>query len=317
MGYGAQLARPAAADWSVFFARLAHPKGFGKAPIHARECRSRLLSVTGGWTLRQDWRVRALVWLGMAGLVVAVFVIVVVGGGLLIGQTDQPAVGLSILATGVVALTFEPARRRLERVAMRRVRGGPAAPYDLLTGFADSVTGSLPADELPDRMAMMLADATGAAWAQVWLSLRGRLSLAATWPVDAVADDRPPDVLDRSGSVSGRRVLPVQLGSRTLGALTLQQRDQAPLTPVEERLFSSLATQAGMALRNAQLRAELAERWAELSERAEELCHSTRRSIDHVRRNIMGCGDLLRGDGHAAPAKTDASVPGPNTDLAR
>jgi signal transduction histidine kinase len=40
---------------------------------------------------------------------------------------------------------------------------------------------------------------------------------------------------------------------------------------VEERLFSSLATQAAMALRNAQLRAELAQRLTELSKRAEEL----------------------------------------------
>jgi signal transduction histidine kinase len=229
--------------------------------------------------LGQEWRVRALVWFGMAGLVVAVFVIVVLGGGLLIGQTDRPSVALSVLATGVVALTFEPARRRLERVATRRVRGGRAAPYDLLTGFAHSVTSSFPADELPARMAMMLADATGAAWAQVWLSVRGKLSLAATWPVDAAADDQPPDVLDQSGSVPGRRVLAVQHASRNLGALTLQQRDQSPLTPVEERLFSSLATQAGMALRNAQLRAELAQRLTELSERAHELQVSRARLV--------------------------------------
>lgn len=247
------------------------------------------MSVIEGWALRQEWRVLALVWLGMAGLVVAVFVAVVLGGGLVMGETGRPSVGLSVLATGVVALTFEPARRRLEHVATRRVRGGRAAPYDLLTGFADSVTGSFPADELPARMAMMLADATGATWAQVWLSVRGRLNLAATWPVDAVADDRPPDVLDKPGSVPSRRVLTVQLGSRTLGALALQQREESALTPVEERLFSSLATQAGMALRNAQLRAELAERWIELSERAEDLQLSRARLVatqDEERRRL-------------------------------
>ena len=237
------------------------------------------MRVIGGWALRQEWRARALVWLGMAGLVVAVFVTVVLGGGLLIGETGRPSVGLSVLATGVVALTFEPARRRLEHVATRRVGSGRAAPYDLLTGFADSVTGSFPADELPGRMAMMLADATGAAWAQVWLSVRGQLKLAATWPVDAAADDRPPDVLDTSGSVPGRRALTVQLGSRTLGALALQQRDESALTPVEERLFASLATQAGMALRNVQLRAELAQRWTELSERAADLRLSRARLV--------------------------------------
>lgn len=233
----------------------------------------------GGWTLHQVWRVRALVWFGMAGLVVAVFVIVVLGGGLLTGQTDRPGMSLSVLATGVVALTFEPARRRLEHVATRRVRGGRETPYDLLTGFADSVTGSFPADELPARMAMMLAEATGAAWAQVWLSVRGQLTPAATWPVDAVADDQPPDFLTQASWVPGRRVLRVQHAGRTLGALTLQQPDHSPLTPVEEQLFSGLATQAGMALRNAQLRAELAQRLTELSERAEELQVSRARLV--------------------------------------
>lgn len=247
------------------------------------------MSMAGGWIPRQDWRVRLLVWIGMAGLVVAVFVIVVRGGGLLTDQTDRASVGLSVLATAVVALTFEPARRLLERVATRWMHGGRTVPYDLLTDFADSVTGSFPADELPIRMAMMLANATGAAKAQVWLFVHGRLRLAATWPGEIVADDWAPDVREPSGSGSGRRVVAIQHAGRTLGALTLQQRDQSPLTPVEERLLSSLAAQAGMALRNAQLRAELAQQLTELSERAEELQASRARLVatqDQERRRL-------------------------------
>jgi signal transduction histidine kinase len=235
--------------------------------------------MTGGWNLRQEWRVRLLLWIGMAGLVVAVFVIVVLGGGLLTGRMDRPAMGLSVLATAVVALAFEPARRRLERVAKRWIGGGRTAPYDLLTGFADSVTGSFPADELPARTAMILADATGAAWAQVWLSVRGQFTLAATWPGDDVAANQPPDVRDQSSSVPGRHIRAVQYGGRTLGALTLQLREGSSLTPVEERLFASLATQAGMALRSTQLRAELAQRLIELSVRAEELQASRARLV--------------------------------------
>ncbi len=52
----------------------------------------------------RDRRV-ALVVLGGAFLAVtAVYVVVVLGGGLLIGHTDSPHVGLSILATAIVAL---------------------------------------------------------------------------------------------------------------------------------------------------------------------------------------------------------------------
>ena len=46
---------------------------------------------------------------------------------------------------------------------------------------------------------------------------------------------------------------------------------RSPLTSVEERLFAGLATQAGLVLRGARLRAELERRLAELSARAEEL----------------------------------------------
>ena len=47
----------------------------------------------------------ALVVLGGAFLAVAaVYVVVVLGGGLLIGHTDSPHVGLSVLATAIVAL---------------------------------------------------------------------------------------------------------------------------------------------------------------------------------------------------------------------
>ena len=53
--------------------------------------------------------------------------------------------------------------------------------------------------------------------------------------------------------------------------LVVQERDQVPLTSVEERLFAGLAAQAGLVLRGARLRAELEQRAEELSARADEL----------------------------------------------
>jgi hypothetical protein len=48
------------------------------------------------------------------GLVVLTYVVVVVGGGLLLGDTSTPHVGLSVLATAVVALAFDPAVSRVD-----------------------------------------------------------------------------------------------------------------------------------------------------------------------------------------------------------
>jgi peptidoglycan/LPS O-acetylase OafA/YrhL len=48
---------------------------------------------------------------GLAGFVVLVYAVIVLGGGVLIGRTGSPSLPLSVLATAVVALTFERVRR--------------------------------------------------------------------------------------------------------------------------------------------------------------------------------------------------------------
>ena len=58
--------------------------------------------------------------------------------------------------------------------------------------------------------------------------------------------------------------------------LVVQEREHVPLTSVEERLFAGLASQAGLVLRGARLRAELQGRLVELTARAGELSASRR-----------------------------------------
>jgi signal transduction histidine kinase len=206
-----------------------------------------------------------LVALGLATFVAGVYGVIVLGGGVLVGRTEAPSTALSVLATAAVALSFAPVQGLLERLA-RRTRGGSAAtPYDVLSGFSSSVAGGAPAEELPHRMAMLLAQGTGAAWAQVWLRVSGRLVLAATWPADSAG--------------TGGRALEVRHGDDVLGELRLHERPGVPLTAVEERLFSGLAAQAGLVLRLVARRAELEGRRTELTERGEELKASRERLI--------------------------------------
>ena len=57
----------------------------------------------------------AVAWVALMLAVLAVYVMVVLGGGMVIDRTDSPHVGLSVLATVIVAAGFNPARTRLER----------------------------------------------------------------------------------------------------------------------------------------------------------------------------------------------------------
>ncbi len=221
----------------------------------------------------------ALELAGLTVFVVLVYVVVVLGGGVLIGHTSSPELALSVLATAVVALAFDPVQTRLASLA-RVVHGGTPPPYDVVRAFSSTVAGSFRVEELPARMARVLAEGTGAEWSQVWLVVDGQPVLAATWPPGAtrapVAGEPDPE----NDSTPGRRRLPVRHGGELLGALVVQEQQHAPLTSVEQRLFSGLASQAGLVLRSARLRAELERRLTELSRRAHELRASRQRLVD-------------------------------------
>ena len=217
----------------------------------------------------------ALVGAGLVGYVVAVYAVVVLGGGVLIGHTSAPSTGLSILATAIVAIGFAPVRSALDRWTDRWLHHGRPAPYDVLSRFSSTVSGTSSADELPQQMAQVLAEGVGAAWAQVWLLVHGRLDLAATWPPRAETHGYAP-----SHDRHDVRTREVRRGDELLGILAVCERADNPLGSAEERLFAGLAHQSGLALEGAQLRAELAGQAAELAARAEELRLSRERLVD-------------------------------------
>jgi signal transduction histidine kinase len=225
---------------------------------------------------------RVLVWIGLVVYVATVYVVVVRGGGAVIGRTDSPSVVLSVLATATVALSFARVQRGVERWASTMLGGPSAAPYDVLSRFSGSMTEEGSTEDLPTRMARLLAEGTGARWAQVWVSASGLLTLVATWPVDADATEEPPALLPgaRDAAGPGLRALAVAHGGEPLGVLRLQQRPGLLLAPIEERLFIALADRAGLVLRHVGVRTDLEVRRGELAERAGELKASRRRLIE-------------------------------------
>ncbi|MGY2704467.1 ATP-binding protein [Nocardioides sp. HB32] len=218
---------------------------------------------------RRELLATGLVGTGLTAFVVLVYVVVVLGGGALLGRTSSPSLGLSVLATAVVAVAFDPVQSRLDRWVSRVVLGGRTSPYEVVRRFTTTLAGQHPDKELPERMARVLADGTGAESAQVWVAIGDRSVLAATWPPTHVAT---------AGSVARR--VPVRHGDDVLGALVVREHPGVALTRVEERLFAGLADQAGLVLRGARLRTELELRLAALSTRAEELRTSRERLVD-------------------------------------
>src|SRR3954452_4180511 len=162
---------------------------------------------------RRELLATGLVGTGLLAFVGLVYVAIVLGGGALLGRTSSPSLGLSVLATAVVAVAFDPVQTRLERWATRVVLGGRASPYDVVRRFTTTLAGQHPDSELPERMARVLADGTGGESAQVWVAMDDRSVLAATWP---------PGHVDTNGSAVRR--VPVRYGDQVLGALVLRER---------------------------------------------------------------------------------------------
>jgi signal transduction histidine kinase len=221
----------------------------------------------GGSRLRME---TVVAWAVLLVAVLAVYVTVVLGGGIVIDRPDSPHVGLSVLATVIVAAGFDPARTKVERGVARLLHRGRSAPYDVLARFSAQFASAVPAEQLTERMARVLMEGTAAQWAQIWLVVRGQLTLVASYPAGAGSDVAPPplDLVEPDPQV---RSLRVGHGGQALGLLRIKEGAHRPLTSTGERLFAGLGAQAGMVLHSAQLQADLSARLAELSDKERQL----------------------------------------------
>ena len=215
---------------------------------------------------RRDRGVGLATAVAMVLLVAAVYA-AAVGVAALFGRTGPPGLALSILATAVVALAFEPVRTRTRRALQRLLHVDGRSRAQLLAGFADSVAGRYPIAELPEHIAAVVGEGTGALRTEVWLVVNGRLDLAAAWSADR---GQPP------GAGSAEHSLDVRDRGELLGRLTVITTADHRLTVTERRLVEGVAARSGMLLRVAGLRVELQRRLTDLQRRSTELRQSRR-----------------------------------------
>ncbi|HVL99520.1 MAG TPA: ATP-binding protein [Egibacteraceae bacterium] len=225
---------------------------------------------------------RTIVYGLLAGFVGAVYIGLVVGVGRVVGAQGD-SVLLSVVATGVVAVAFQPARERAQRLANRLVYGRRATPYEVLSAFAERVAEAVPTEETLARMARVLAEGTAARRVDVWLAVGGELRPAASWPAQA-STPAPIPLLNRELPPLGHvtAACPVRHQGELLGALSVKKPGSEGLGPTEEKLLGDLAAQAGLVLRNARLTTELLERLAELRASRQRLVSAQ----DEVRRRL-------------------------------
>jgi signal transduction histidine kinase len=193
----------------------------------------------------------------LSATLTGVYAGIVVGIGTLAGYAGGPV--LTVAAAVTIAVLFQPVRQRARLVANRLVYGERATPYQVLADFAEDMAGQLDFDTALDRMASILAGATGAVRVEVWVRVGAQLRPQVIWPRGSALPPAVPliDDAELPAFELTTRAVAVRHGDELLGALAVQKPRNELVSAAEDKLLAHLASQAGLVLRNVRLTAEL------------------------------------------------------------
>lgn len=194
--------------------------------------------------------------------------LVVLAGHLLEGRTGS--FWLSLLATGLVALAFQPLRRVVVRVANRAAYGDRAQPYEALADFSRRLADAPDPDDLLPAVAEAAGRAVSARGARATLDVPGGAPVSGTWGwVPATPEETP-----------GQAVVAVRTEERELGRIAVTLARGHDLRPADGHLLEALADQTALAFRNTSLAGAVAQRVADLAQTTNRLAESRRRLIE-------------------------------------
>jgi signal transduction histidine kinase len=250
--------------------------------------------------------------LGLTVVVIAVYMVIVLGLGRSPRDDERQLLGLSMIAAGVVALAYVPTRGRLTELGNRLVYGDLDAPDDALRTFGLRLTRATPMDELLLQLAESLHKTMTLSAAEVWTASGDLLERVSSVPDRGPAilgiGQRELPIVTRAG-VSGTawiaiwlpallegrsdaslRFAPITHSGKLLGAIVVERPPQADVFDEEDdRVLTELARQLGLALHNVQLDSALQASLDEVRRQADELRASRARvvaSADAERRKI-------------------------------
>ncbi len=225
---------------------------------------------------------KTLVYGFLAIVITAAYALVAVYVGALLGGPER--FGLSLVATALLAIAFQPLRSWAQRLANRLVYGKRATPYEALSELNAQIAGTYGGEEILNRMTRILAEATGAERAELWVKTGRELTRTSAWPPGPTATEPMND--GRLPPIAAERVLPVMHQGQLLGALAITKKRGEALTPIEEKLVIDLASQAGLVLENAGLNRELLARLDELQASRQRLVKAQDEERRRIERNI-------------------------------
>src|SRR5258707_8206256 len=183
---------------------------------------------------------RTLVYGVLTLSTVALYVLVVMGLGTLLRA--QGNLGLALLATGLVAVLFQPLRMRLQRAVNRLMYGERDTPYTVISRLGQRLEATLAPEAVLPTIVETVAQALKLPYAAITLKQQGELALEASYGLPK----------------EGLTHLPLVYQNEQVGELLLAPRTPGEsFTPADQRLLDDLVRQAGVAVHAMRLTREL------------------------------------------------------------
>ena len=224
---------------------------------------------------------KSVMYLGLLAAISAVYAAVVVGPLLVLGVSDgeqEPGLLLPIVATGVVALLFEPIRSRMQRGANRLVYGKRSTPHEVLSQVTSRLAES--STTSTDELARLVAEGTGAEHVVVSLVTESGLLPTGSWS-STEAPAPPTSVSDEFSAA-----VDVFHESERLGMVTISKPRSDPITPADRELLDDVAAGAGLSLRNIRLNRDLESRAADVRDSRRRLIEAQDRERHRLERDL-------------------------------
>ncbi len=220
---------------------------------------------------------RALVYGALTASVVLLYVLVV--GGLGAVLQVQGSLIISLIATGLAAVMFQPLRDRLQRVVNRLMYGERDDPYAVLSRLGSRLEGTLAHDAVLPAVAKTVKEALKLPYTEIQLKRKDGFETAA-------AVGNPVDDALR---------LPLVYGGETVGQLVLGPRaGEEGFADAERRLLEDLAHQIGASAHAALMTDEALRLSADLQRSRERLVEAREEERRRLRRDLHdGLGPQL------------------------
>lgn len=205
---------------------------------------------------------RSLVYIALSLCVVGFYIFIVGWLGTVFRTGGN--LGFSLLATGVVAVVFQPLRERIQRSVNRLLYGERDEPYAVLARLGQRLESTLAVDAVLPAIAGTIQEALKLPYAAVALQHSGGQYLAAASGTPTVNPLR----------------LPLVYQHEPVGELLLAPRTPGePFSPADQRLLADLTRQAGIAVHSVQLTYELQQARERLVAAREEERRRLRRDL--------------------------------------